>query len=70
MDIRSAKEKLKNKNLDLIVLNDISKKDSGFDVDTNEISIIDRKGNLSEYPLMQKIEAADIILDRLFNRQP
>jgi phosphopantothenoylcysteine decarboxylase/phosphopantothenate--cysteine ligase len=68
MDIRSAKEKLKNKNLDLIVLNDISKKDSGFDVDTNEISIIDRKGNLSNYPLMQKIEAADIILDRLFNR--
>ena len=67
-DIRSAKEKLKKKNLDLIVLNDITKKGSGFDVDTNEITIIDTKGKISEYPFMQKIEAADIILDRILNR--
>ncbi|HBH61874.1 MAG TPA: bifunctional phosphopantothenoylcysteine decarboxylase/phosphopantothenate--cysteine ligase CoaBC [Nitrospiraceae bacterium] len=64
-DIKSAITKLKEKNLDLIVLNDISRKDAGFDVDTNVVTIINRKDRINEYPLMKKIEIADIILDRM-----
>jgi len=65
MDVRSAGEKLKEKNLDMIVLNDISRKDAGFDADTNIVTLIDRKGEVAEYPMMKKIEVAGIILDRM-----
>ena len=64
-NIDNATKKLKKKNLDLIVLNDVTQKGAGFDVDTNIITIITKKGDVSEYPLMKKIEAADIILDRM-----
>ncbi len=64
-DIKSAQNKLKEKNLDLIVLNDISQINAGFDVDTNTVAIIDRKGKVTEYPLMKKIEVANIILDKI-----
>ncbi|MDH4233348.1 MAG: phosphopantothenoylcysteine decarboxylase, partial [Nitrospirota bacterium] len=64
-NIDNAKNKLKKKNLDLIVLNDITQKGAGFDVDTNIITIITKKGDVSEYPLMKKIEAANVILDRI-----
>lgn len=64
-DLKKAKEKLKSKNMDLIVMNDITQKDAGFDVDTNIVTIIDRKGEATDYPLMKKSEIADIILDRM-----
>ena len=64
-NIDNAKNKLKKKNLDLIVLNDVTQKGAGFDVDTNIITIITKKGVVSEYPLMKKIEAADVILDKM-----
>ena len=47
--------------------NDISAPDSGFDVDTNRVTLIDRQGNLEEIPLMSKREVADRILDRVAN---
>jgi len=64
-DIESAKKKLRGKNLDLIVLNDITQKGAGFDVDTNVVTIIDKKGKITDYPLMKKPEVANIILDRM-----
>lgn len=64
-DIISAKKKLKAKNLDMIVLNDITKKDAGFNVDTNIVTIIDRNGNAADYPKMMKSDIADIILNRM-----
>jgi phosphopantothenoylcysteine decarboxylase/phosphopantothenate--cysteine ligase len=64
-NVKSAKTKLKEKNLDLIVLNDISQKGAGFDVDTNVVMLIDKKGQTKGYPMMKKIEVADIILDRI-----
>jgi len=66
-NIENAKNKLKNKKLDLIVLNDVSEKGAGFGVDTNIVTIIDKKGVAKEYPLMKKIDVANIILDRLLN---
>jgi phosphopantothenoylcysteine decarboxylase/phosphopantothenate--cysteine ligase len=69
-DIKSAKTKLRGKNLDLIVLNDISQRGAGFDVDTNVVALIDRKGRITEYPEMKKIEVADVILDNLLELKP
>lgn len=64
-DLESARRKLKDKNLDLIVLNDITQKGAGFGVDTNIVTIIDKKGKAIDYPLMKKIEIANIILDKM-----
>ncbi len=66
-NIDNARKKLKDKSLDLIVLNDISQKGAGFDVDTNIVTIIDRSGKIENYPLMKKIEVADIILDKILS---
>ena len=63
--VEKAKEKLNKKNLDLIVVNDVSLKGAGFDVDTNIVTLIDRDGQLVNYPLMKKEEVANIILDKI-----
>ncbi len=60
-----ALEKLKSKNLDFVVSNDISASGAGFECDTNIISIIDREGLKKDYPMMRKSEAAGIIMDRV-----
>jgi len=63
--IINAKKKLEQKRLNMIVANDITAADSGFDTDTNRISLIDKTGRVEELPLMSKREVAEIILDRL-----
>jgi len=63
--VARAREKIRKKNLDLIVLNDVSKGDRGFMADTNEVRILDREGNEQDIPLMSKEEVADKILDRI-----
>src|SRR5699024_2852961 len=60
-----AKEKLKKKNFDFIVANDVSKEDAGFRTDTNIVSIIDDKGTIEKYPLMSKKELSKVILDKV-----
>ena len=61
----NARKKLIEKNLDIIVANDVSGKDSGFAVDTNIVRIIQREGQELELPLMKKEEVADEILNRV-----
>ena len=63
--VENATEKLKRKNLDLIAANDITAIDSGFDVDTNKVVLIDREGNVDDLPLMSKYEVAHRILDKV-----
>jgi len=63
--VARATEKLKKKQLDLIVVNDITAKDSGFDTDTNRVTFIDREGKAEQLPLMLKSEVAHKILDRV-----
>jgi phosphopantothenoylcysteine decarboxylase/phosphopantothenate--cysteine ligase len=63
--IANAKKKLRTKRLDLIVANDITAPDSGFNVDTNRVIIIDKKGKAEELPLMTKREVAERVLDRV-----
>lgn len=62
--IDRARRKLTAKNIDMIVFNDVAKKGSGFDVDTNEVVIIDREGE-RKLPLMQKDKVAAMIFDRI-----
>jgi phosphopantothenoylcysteine decarboxylase/phosphopantothenate--cysteine ligase len=63
--IANAREKLKKKNLDLIVVNDVSREDAGFEADTNAVKILYRDGRMEELPLMTKEEVADQLLDRV-----
>jgi phosphopantothenoylcysteine decarboxylase/phosphopantothenate--cysteine ligase len=63
--LASGREKLKKKNLDLIVANDVTLPGAGFGVDTNIVKIIDRDGKVEELPLMAKEDLADHILDRI-----
>ncbi len=66
--IENAKRKLKEKNLDLVVLNDPNVKGAGFGTDTNVITLIDRK-SVKPLPLMSKYDAANRILDVLANKE-
>jgi phosphopantothenoylcysteine decarboxylase/phosphopantothenate--cysteine ligase len=63
--VANARKKLVSKKLDMIVANDITAADSGFGVDTNKVTIIDKKGKAEKLPLMSKREVADKILDRV-----
>jgi phosphopantothenoylcysteine decarboxylase/phosphopantothenate--cysteine ligase len=65
--LRHGREKLENKQLDLIVANSAVEEGAGFGVDTNRVTIISRNGEPEAIPLMQKTELADIILDRVEN---
>jgi phosphopantothenoylcysteine decarboxylase/phosphopantothenate--cysteine ligase len=61
----NARGKLKKKNMDLIVANNLREEGAGFRTDTNIITIIDRTGKAESFDKMTKIEAADAILDRV-----
>jgi len=63
--IEEGKRKLKEKNLDLIVVNDIIGKDTGFGTDTNQVNLIDRDYQLEKLPLLSKEECAYIIWDKI-----
>ncbi len=60
-----ADKKLREKKLDLIVANDISRTDAGFDVETNAATILKRDGSRVELPLQSKRELADRVLDEI-----
>ncbi len=63
--IQNSIKKLKNKNLDLIVSNDINKEGAGFGTDTNIAYLIDKNENVEELPIMSKKELAHKILDKI-----
>ena len=66
---RNATIKLREKNCDLIIANDISKKDSGFNSDYNKVSIIDGNGNIKVFKRNKKSfiasKIAEVVLDKL-----
>ena len=67
--IQNSKIKIKEKYCDLIIANDVSKKDSGFNSEYNKVSIIDREGKIKSIPKNKKSYIANtiakIILDKL-----
>ncbi len=62
--VSNAQAKLKDKGLDLIAANDVTEEGSGFEVETNRVTLIDREGRTEELPLMDKYEVGHRILDR------
>jgi len=64
--VEHAREKLRNKNLDAVVANDVTRDGAGFDTATNAIAIITRdREEALELPLMSKLDAAHRILDEI-----
>ena len=59
----NAAKKLTEKNLDMIVANDVTQEGSGFDGDSNIATILDRTGATRALPLMSKDDLADRIFD-------
>lgn len=60
-----ATQKLADKNLDMIVANDVSAPGAGFDVDTNIVRFLYRDGHVENLELMSKAEVANELLDRI-----
>ncbi|HVF56619.1 MAG TPA: phosphopantothenoylcysteine decarboxylase, partial [Pyrinomonadaceae bacterium] len=64
--VENAREKLRRKNLDAIVANDITRDGAGFDTETNVVTLLARdRAEPLELPLMSKLEAAHRILDEV-----
>lgn len=63
--VENGREKLEQKGLDLLVVNDATEPGAGFEVETNRVVILARDGSASELPLLSKDEVADAILDRM-----
>ena len=59
-----GKKKLKNKNLDLIAINDIGSAHTGFEAETNQVTLLDKDG-VSPLPLVTKEQTADLIWDHV-----
>jgi len=62
-ELSNAKEKLKKKNLDAIILNSLKDKGAGFGTDTNKITIIPQNNKIVSFELKEKLKVAEDILD-------
>jgi len=62
---KNAEKKLREKQMDMIIANDISDPQAGFEADTNRVMIINSDGSTEQLPLMQKTEVADKIIQYL-----
>jgi phosphopantothenoylcysteine decarboxylase/phosphopantothenate--cysteine ligase len=63
--VEAARRKLERKGCDLMVANDISRRDAGFDTDENAVILVSPGGEAEELPLLSKAEVAARILDRV-----
>jgi len=63
--VENAKDKLKSKALDLVVLNNATEPGAGFGVDTNRVTVIGRNGKKEDLQLMSKTDLAEVLLDRV-----
>ncbi|MBW2147587.1 MAG: bifunctional phosphopantothenoylcysteine decarboxylase/phosphopantothenate--cysteine ligase CoaBC [Deltaproteobacteria bacterium] len=61
----NARRKMEEKNLDIIVANDVTAPGSGFQHDTNQVKILRRDGSVEDLPLMPKDEVAHRVLDHV-----
>ena len=67
-ELKNARNKLKNKNLDMIVLNNPEEKGAGFGYDTNIVTFIDETA-VKKYPKMSKFEVGNAILDYYLSKK-
>jgi phosphopantothenoylcysteine decarboxylase/phosphopantothenate--cysteine ligase len=67
--IENARKKLRDKDADLIVANDVSRQDAGFDVETNRVALVSRSA-VDQLPLQSKRDVAHRILDTALKIRP
>ena len=65
---KNSISKLKKKHCDLIIANDVSQRDIGFNSDYNKVSVLDREGNIKEIPKNKKSFIANKIAEILLNK--
>ncbi|GIW41118.1 MAG: peptidase ClpP [Candidatus Binatia bacterium] len=63
--LSGAERKLREKKLDLVVANDVGRKDAGFAADTNAVTLLDASGASESLPLLPKDEVAERIVERV-----
>ncbi|MBI4545695.1 MAG: phosphopantothenoylcysteine decarboxylase, partial [Gemmatimonadetes bacterium] len=63
--LANARRKLREKALDLVVLNEAGRPGAGFEVETNQVVILGREEREEELPLLSKHEVAEAVLDRV-----
>jgi len=66
--IKNSLNKLRNKHCDLIIANDVSKKDFGFNVDYNKVSIINKNGEIESIPKSKKSYIASVISKKIVDK--
>jgi len=66
--IKNSLNKLKEKYCDLIIANDVSKKNTGFNVDYNKVSLIDKKGKIDSIPRNKKSYIASVIVKKILDK--
>lgn len=67
-EAKNAKQKLKDKNFDMIVLNSLKDKGAGFGGDTNKITLFDKHNNIKKFKLKSKVEVANDIVEEILKR--
>lgn len=65
---KNAIAKISKKNLDMIAANRVGVPDSGFKSDTNQVKLLYKDGSKEDLPVLEKIEVANIILDRILEK--
>jgi phosphopantothenoylcysteine decarboxylase / phosphopantothenate---cysteine ligase len=63
--LQNASEKLRSKDLNMIIANDITARDAGFGAETNRVTIIRENGDRESLPLMSKSDVAEAIIERI-----
>jgi len=63
--VENAAAKLQAKGLDMIIANDVTAADAGFEVDTNRVTLLAADGSREDWPLLSKDEVAARIMDRV-----
>jgi len=66
--IKYAKDKMQRKNLDMLVANDITMENAGFNTDTNIVKLLYKNGCIEDIPQMSKTSLAGIILDKILTK--
>ncbi|HEY2429483.1 MAG TPA: phosphopantothenoylcysteine decarboxylase, partial [Acidimicrobiales bacterium] len=68
--VDNARRKLRTKNLDLIVANDVGAPGAGFEHDTNQVTILSSDGGEEKLPMTSKRDVARAVLDAAVRRLP
>lgn len=66
--VNNSMKKLEEKHCDLIIANDVSKKDSGFNSDYNEVFIIQKNGKMEKLKKSKKTFIASVIAEKIMNK--